>query len=61
MQAACDALQTDLREAAQRLNTANREAERLAMQSAAEQQSRDAEALQTRTQEVASVREHADR
>ena len=61
LQAHCSELQVELREAAQRLTTASREAERAAVQGEAEQQSRDAAALQARVQEVAAVREHADR
>lgn len=61
LQAACARLQADLTEATECLTAANREAERSAVQGAAEQQSRDAAALQARTQQVAAVREQADR
>ena len=60
-QAAYDSLQAEARAAAHSLAAANREAERVSVQHAAEQQSRDAAALQARTHEVAAVREQADR
>ena len=61
VQAHCESLQAKLQHTSDSLEAALKQAERTALQSEAAQQSRDAAAAQARSEEVAGVREHADR